>query len=339
MSVREATVLFAVFVGAGAAAALLVLAAPGDHRIKVAPSATMGAGPIVGASSAEETVLAPIASVTASGSQAPSASAARAPAAPPTRGDCPDDMALVEGWWCPFVAHRCDKERPARAPGEPATCDRYRAEVLCEGALEWARFCVDRFEYPNVPGMRPAVLATFDEAASACDTEGKRLCTVREWTFACEGEAMAPYPHGVERGAGVCQLDAGPEARVAPSTGPTVAGDLERVDRRAPIGAHPACASPFGALDLAGNVSEWTTDPTGGRARPPFVSVVSGGAWGDGPSTCRTLDPAVVPAHRGGALGFRCCSEAAPRRDPVPPVRERRGGFQPIRAVGAPGLP
>ncbi len=336
---REATVLFAVFVGAGAAAALLVLASPVEHSSEVALSATMGAAASGSASPEAGAEFAPTASVASASSSAPVASAARAPVAAPSRGDCPDDMVLVEGWWCPFVAHRCDKERPPRAPGEPATCDRYRPEVLCEGALEWARFCVDRHEYPNVAGMRPVVLATFDEAASACDTEGKRLCTVREWTFACEGEAMVPYPHGTERGAGVCQLDAGAEARVAPSTGPTVAGDLERVDRRAPVGAHPACASPFGALDLAGNVAEWTTDPTGGRARPPFVSVVSGGAWGDSPATCRTVDPAVVPAHRGGALGFRCCSDAAPRREPIPPARERRGGFQPIRAVGAPGLP
>ena len=32
-----------------------------------------------------------------------------------------------------------------------------------------------------------------------CQAQGKRLCTEREWNFACEGEEMRPYPYGWSR--------------------------------------------------------------------------------------------------------------------------------------------
>ena len=43
----------------------------------------------------------------------------------------------------------------------------------------------------------------------------------------------------------------------------------------APVDAHPDTASPFGALDLAGNVWEWTTEhgDTGATA------MLRGGGW------------------------------------------------------------
>ncbi len=245
-------------------------------------------------------------------------------------------MTLVEGWYCPFVAHRCDKERKAKKPGDGAVCETFKNEVLCEGALERLRFCIDPYEYPNQEGVLPAVLVSFDDAERACDIEGKRLCEARELAFACEGEAIHPYPIGERREPGACRWDAGNEGRVTPSRGPAVAAQLALVDRRAAAGSHAACRSPFGVFDLAGNVAEWVHDPQGGKRSEPFASVIAGGAWGASGSTCRSADASLPPSFRAATVGFRCCAAAAAPAEgsPEPPPRRRPGGG--FRPIGAP---
>ena len=244
-------------------------------------------------------------------------------------------MTVVDGWFCPFVAHRCAKVRRKRNPGDEEVCDEFKAEVLCEGTLERLRFCVDTFEYPNQRGVVPAVLVSFEEAERACAVEDKRLCAPRELAFACEGEDIHPYAVGEKRTAEACRWDAGAEARVTPSRGAGVASQLALVDRRLPAGGASGCVSPFGVHDLAGNVAEWASDPNGSRKSEPFASVVVGGAWGASPATCRSGDASLAPTHRAATLGFRCCADATKREGP--PVSERRrgragGGFRPIGA-------
>jgi formylglycine-generating enzyme required for sulfatase activity len=252
-------------------------------------------------------------------------------------------MVLVSGEYCPFVAHRCDKKRAAPRPGEEPTCERYKNEVLCEGGLVGMRYCIDLLEYPNRRGVLPAVLVSFEEAERVCALENKRLCTAREWSFACEGEAVLPYPIGLERTAATCNWDAGTEARIAPTRGPSVAGAMNAVDKRVPGGDRPACTSPFGVLDLAGNVAEWVVEPVNSRTADPFASVVAGGAWGKGPGACRSLDDAHPPPHRSSSVGFRCCadafSEAGGARGPVhgKPTGRKGSGMRPV--VPSPGLP
>jgi hypothetical protein len=327
---RPGYVLVLVFAGSAALAVGLVALSRSSPTAAGRPSSP---APPASAPDLEPASLAETAHAVASAAP----SAIDATNAPPVglTTDCPADMLLVDGWYCPFVAHRCDKARKPSRPGAPEVCDAFRPEVLCEGTLERTRFCVDPYEYPNRAGMLPAVLVDFDEAARACEIEGKRLCTAREWTLACEGETIYPYPTGVRRDRSLCRWDAGPEGRVAPSAGPGVEAALARIDRRAPAGSHASCASPFGALDMAANVAEWAVDPHGSRKREPFVSVIAGGAWGDGPATCRTADPSLPPAHRAATLGFRCCSDAAPppgAGSEATPARKKApgGGFRPL---------
>ena len=118
-------------------------------------------------------------------------------------GPCPDGMVLISGAYCPYVGHRCvdwiDEKRDR--------CRRYAPPALCEGRIRNERFCIDRYEYPNEAGALPVVMVSFIEARDACQTEGKRLCTEDEWTFACEGEERLPYPYGYERDATACNID------------------------------------------------------------------------------------------------------------------------------------
>lgn len=284
---------------------------------------------------ASSTASAPQADVSVPTSTASALPPVEPPTPPDRTGACPSDTALVDGWYCPFVAHRCKKTRRAKVAGDDTVCDEFENEVLCEGTLERLRFCIDPYEYPNVEGMLPAVLVSFDEAARACEVEGKRLCSPRELAFACEGEAIHPYAVGEKRLEGACRWDAGPEGRVTPSRGPGVAAQLALVDKRAASGGSPACVSPFGISDLAGNVAEWAFDPQGSKRQEPFASVVVSGSWGSSASTCRTADASLPPTHRAATIGFRCCADAAPREGPPIPERKRGpgGGFRPIGSV------
>ena len=49
--------------------------------------------------------------------------------------------------------------------------------------------------------------AVLREAEAICKKASKRLCTENEWTFACEGEEVRPYPYGWTRDATACVID------------------------------------------------------------------------------------------------------------------------------------
>jgi formylglycine-generating enzyme required for sulfatase activity len=86
----------------------------------------------------------------------------------------------------------------------------------------------------------------------------------------------------------------------------------------APVGSYPAGASRFGALDMAGNVWEWTNDwygpyanaaqtnPQGATAGTSRVS--RGAGWSSGGAdSARAADRDWFdPKVRESSLGFRC---------------------------------
>jgi len=98
----------------------------------------------------------------------------------------------------------------------------------------------------------------------------------------------------------------------------------------APVGSFPAGASPYGVLDMAGNVWEWTNDwyssesfkdmslenPTGPEAG--VEKVIKGGSWMDGLTTNVTLifrssnRAFRHPLQAYNDLGFRCILPAVP---------------------------
>jgi formylglycine-generating enzyme required for sulfatase activity len=175
-------------------------------------------------------------------------------------------------------------------------CKTYAPEVLCEGRLQLRRYCIDVYEYPNSRGVRPVMMVEIDEARRACALEGKRLCTVEEWEFACEGTQMWPYPYGVERDSEACNID-------KPIALPTAA-DL--ADPRAMSDA----VEPFGARDMTGNVDEWVEDTTAKLEERPVTFAVKGGAWGQGRARCRPIAAPPPASLRAFGVGFRCCADA-----------------------------
>jgi hypothetical protein len=209
----------------------------------------------------------------------------------------------------------------------PARCRTFdREKIASEVAklpVQAMDYCIDRFEYPNVLGQNPLIVATFHEAEAMCKKGQRRLCSENEWTFACEGEEVRPYPYGWTRDATACVIDRAwrpfTEGALSPRDGSGAREELDRLWQGEPSGSRGACRSPFGVYDLTGNVDEWTrnVNPTG------YASVLKGGYWGPVRARCRPATRAHNEDFVAYQQSFRCCSDsntAIPAPQPSPPV-------------------
>jgi sulfatase modifying factor 1 len=229
-------------------------------------------------------------------------------------GECPEDMLLVDGDYCQVVGHVCLK----RIDGPVERCEKYAEPPICEGQIQKKRFCIDRFEYPNLEGVRPAVMVNWVEAKAACEAEGKRLCSGSEWTLACEGAERVPYPYGYTRDSTACNIDRPhPDVDEQALLNPRdVSSEVARLDQRVPSGQMARCKSPYGVQDMTGNVDEWVVNekhfgpaPSDGSERP-FISGLKGGYWGPVRNRCRATTTFHNEWFRFYQIGFRCCANS-----------------------------
>jgi formylglycine-generating enzyme required for sulfatase activity len=158
--------------------------------------------------------------------------------------------------------------------------------------------------YPDGWDKRPVTWVSLEDARAYAKWAGKRLPHEWEWQYAAQGTDGRLYPWGNT-------LD--DKAIAAPQHGRDLAGASD-------VDAHPRGASPFGVMDLIGNVWQWTDEFTDDHTR---AAIVRGGSYYR-PSGSLWYFPRntklnehgkyllMAPSKdRAGTLGFRCVADAS----------------------------
>ena len=156
----------------------------------------------------------------------------------------------------------------------------------------------------------PVVNISLADAQKYCAWVGRQVPTEAQWEKAARGNDKRLFPWG----------------NLLDFTNRLNYGSDKNTGTPSPVGSFPAGASPYGALDMAGNVFEWVTDKydphyyANGLSRNPTgpvtgdYGVVRGGSWViKEPAKLKTSYRLANPqTNRDGDDGFRCVKMAAP---------------------------
>jgi len=161
----------------------------------------------------------------------------------------------------------------------------------------------DNFQYSDYP----VIYVDWDQANCYCQWAEARLPTEAEWEKAARGLNEWLYPWGNR--IAECSL-----SNYSGCVGDTTA-----------VGKYPSGASPYGALDMAGNVWEWVADiyDSGYYAYSPsnnpqgatsgYFRILRGGSWINYAGIfIRTANRGWYDSSRANdTIGFRCARSAA----------------------------
>jgi formylglycine-generating enzyme required for sulfatase activity len=214
-------------------------------------------------------------------------------------------------------------ERPLRTAAVAAfRIDRTEVTNRAYAACVEKRRCRSRAPFAGTDDPdQPVVGVSWDDATRYCRFARGRLPSEAEWEKAARGTDGRRYPWGD-----------GPDCRRANfgnflGSGPCPEnpGFPERV------GTRPDGASPYGALDMAGNVWEWVKDAYPGEAG---ARVLRGGGCCGYFSLPRTSERLrFVRGYRDRDIGFRCAYDVRRGAEAPAEGRTRRAAPRPGAAA------
>ncbi len=163
-------------------------------------------------------------------------------------------------------------------------------------------------------GGHPVNCVDWNQAMTYCNYIGARLPTEPEWEYAARGTDGRRYPWG-NQPPNARLLNACGDECVAYAT--TVHNETKKAmypgndgyAETAPVGSYPRGASPFGILDMAGNVYEWTSSPYCNYPQhacaTPYRMYRGGGWYTEKTATAATRNGHLT-TEKSVVVGIRC---------------------------------
>ncbi len=222
----------------------------------------------------------------------PPPAAGGAPAVAPLPAEIDDHGPMVLVPSGPYLFGRGKEARTLPAfyiDKYPVTNRQYEAFCRATG-YRWPKYYTDaRFNAPDLP----VVGISAADALKYCRWVGKDLPTEEQWEKAARGIDGRAYPWGDEPPTG---------------NGTGCWGQDPEAGAPCPVRAHPATRSPFGVLDLVGNVWEWTATTV---EEGETLQIVKGGCFSDPPDLVRAdARLEAGPKDKFENIGFRCAKSA-----------------------------
>jgi formylglycine-generating enzyme required for sulfatase activity len=169
--------------------------------------------------------------------------------------------------------------------------------------------------YPEGSANQPVTWVSLEDARAYAQWAGKRLPHEWEWQYTAQGNDGRTYPWGNCDG-----VAASPAVPATTCEGMAPLPDQGRA-MLAPsdVDAHPRGASPFGVMDMVGNVWQWTDEFEDPHTRAAILRGGShyqpqGSIWYF-PQAYKNFEHGklllMAPSYdRSGAIGFRCVKDS-----------------------------
>jgi formylglycine-generating enzyme required for sulfatase activity len=229
-----------------------------------------------------------------------------------------DGMVMLNIPAGPFIMGS-DNGNPDESPAHAVTLDAfwidqtevtnemYKKCVISGACREPASVDVPNYYFQAPYADYPVINVNWNAASVYCTWAGSRLPSEAEWEKAARGDKEGTYPWG----------------NIAPDSNLANYGDYSRGTTK--VGSYPAGASPYGVLDMAGNIREWVNDwfdanyySQSPAYNPPGTEngtarVIRGGAYSDSENTIRSINrDSSLPDYTLYWIGFRCAMSATP---------------------------
>jgi formylglycine-generating enzyme required for sulfatase activity len=194
------------------------------------------------------------------------------------------------------------------------TVDEYQACINAGSCTPAGTDAMCNINLAATRGNHPINCVDWHQATAYCSYKNARLPTEMEWEFAARGTDGRKYPWGNTapnpRRVNACGDECVAYAhRVHNDTKTAMYSGSDGFEETAPVGSYPAGTSPFGVLDMAGNVYEWTSSPYCYYPQHTCTSpyrMYRGGAW----YTDKTVSVATrngnVETEKSVVVGIRC---------------------------------